>query len=168
MLVNEEVADKTVRLAISTTKLTGRTLCRALSMYLRHCKQKKAEKAAKAVKDDHIKGKQSVKELIGQNQGVSSLPVGETGLKDFERIAKKYGVDFAIVKDKTVTPTKYMVFFKARDADAIAQVLAEYTAKQMKKQSQNRPSLLKALKKFKELVASIPKKEHEKKKEKSR
>ena len=158
MLVNEEVADKTVRLAISTTKLTGRTLCRALSMYLRHCKQKKA------LKDDHIKGKQTVKELIGQNQGVSSLPVGE----DFERIAKKYGVDFAIVKDKTVTPMKYMVFFKARDADAIAQVLAEYTAKQVKKQSQNRPSILKVLKKFKELVANMPKKEHEKKKEKSR
>lgn len=162
MLVNEEVADKTVRLAISTTKLTGRTLCRALSMYLRHCKQKKA------LKDDHIKGKQTVKELIGQNQGVSSLPVGETGIKDFERIAKKYGVDFAIVKDKTVTPMKYMVFFKARDADAIAQVLAEYTAKQVKKQSQNRPSILKVLKKFKELVANMPKKEQEKKKEKSR
>ena len=106
--------------------------------------------------------------MIGQNQGVSSLPVGETGIKDFERIAKKYGVDFAIVKDKTVTPMKYMVFFKARDADAIAQVLAEYTAKQVKKQSQNRPSILKVLKKFKELVANMPKKEHEKKKEKSR
>lgn len=164
-MVNEEISDKSVRLAISTTKLTARTLCRALSMYLRHHKQKKADRVAK---DDHIKGKQSVKQLIGQNQGVSSLPVGETGLKDFERIAKKYGVDFAIVKDKTVTPTKYMVFFKARDADAIAQVLAEYTAKQMKKQSQNRPSIVKALKKFKELVANMPKKEHEKKKEKSR
>ena len=165
MLVNEEISDKSVRLAISTTKLTARTLCRALSMYLRNHKQQKNMKAAK---DDRIQGKQTIKQLIGQNQGVSSLPVGETGLKDFERIAKKYGVDFAIVKDKTVTPTKYMVFFKARDADAIAQVLAEYTAKQMKKQSQNRPSILKVLKKFKELVANMPKKEHEKKKEKSR
>ena len=164
-LVNEEVAEKTIRLAISTTKLTGRTLANGLEKYLRHRQHKKD---MKATKDDRFQGKQTIKQLIGQNQGVSSLPVGETGLKDFERIAKKYGVDFAIVKDKTVTPTKYMVFFKARDADAIAQVLAEYTAKQMKKQSQNRPSLLKALKKFKELVASMPKKEHEKKKEKSR
>jgi hypothetical protein len=165
LLVNEEISDKSVRLAISTTKLTARTLCRALSMYLHNHKQQKNMKAAK---DDRIQGKQTIKQLIGQNQGVSSLPVGETGLKDFERIAKKYGVDFAIVKDKTVTPTKYMVFFKASDADAIAQVLAEYTAKQMKKQSQNRPSILKALKKFKEMVANMPKKEHEKKKEKSR
>lgn len=164
-LVNEDVAEKTIRLAISTTKLTGRTLARGLEKFLRPHQHKKD---MKATKDDRIQGKQTIKQLIGQNQGVSSLPVGETGLKDFERIAKKYGVDFAIVKDKTVTPMKYMVFFKARDADALAQVLAEYTAKQMKKQSQKRPSLLKTLKKFKEKVASMPKKEREKKKEKSR
>ena len=159
-MVNEEVAEKTIRLAITTTKLTGRALAKGLHIYLRHRKEVKAKKA------EPKKGKQSVKELIGQNQGVSSLPVGETGLKDFERIAKKYGVDFAIIKDKTTTPTKYTVFFKARDADAIAQVLAEYTAKQVKKQQ--KPSVLKALKKFKELVANMPKKEHEKKKEKTR
>ena len=164
-MLNEEVSDKAIRLAVSTTKLTARTLVRGLEKYLRHRQHKKEMKAAK---DNRVQGKQTIKQLIGQNQGVSNLSVGETGLKDFERIAKKCGVDFAIVKDKTVTPTKYMVFFKARDADAIAQVLAEYTAKQMKKQSQNRPSLLKALKKFKELVASMPKKEHEKKKERSR
>ena len=163
-MVNEEVAEKTIRLAITTTKLTGRALAKGLHIYLRHSKEVTDKKAAK--KTEPKKGKQSVKELIGQNQGVSSLPVGETGLKDFERIAKKYGVDFAIIKDKTTTPTKYTVFFKARDADAIAQVLAEYTAKQVKKQQ--KPSVLKALKKFKEMVANMQKKEHEKKKEKSR
>ena len=120
------------------------------------------------VKDDRKHGKQTVKQLIGQNQGVSSLPIGETGLKDFKRIAQKYGVEFAIVKDKTESPTKYLVFFKARDADAISQMLAEYTAKQIKKQSKNRPSILKTLKKFKEIVANMPRKEHEKKKEQSR
>ena len=72
MLVNEEVADKTVRLAISTTKLTGRTLCRALSMYLRHCKQKKA------VKDDHIKGKQVRMQRIISITWNTVLPGGES------------------------------------------------------------------------------------------
>ena len=163
-MVNEEAAEKTVRLAITTTRLTGRALAKGLQAYVRHRKSVKTKKTAQ--KAEPKRGKQTVKELIGQNQGVSSLPVGETGLKDFERIAKKYGVDFAIVKDKSTTPTKYTVFFKARDADAIAQVLAEYTAKQVKKQQ--RPSVLKALKKFKELVANMPKKEHEKKKEKTR
>ena len=38
-------------------------------------------------------GKQSIKELIGQNQGVSSIPIEKTDLKGFEQVARKYGVD---------------------------------------------------------------------------
>ncbi len=164
-MVNEDNSEKSLRLVIRSSELAAKQIVKELSKFLDRHKQKKA---TKEVQTEHMKGKQTVKQLIGQNQGVSSLPVGETGLKDFERIAKKYGVDFAIVKDKAVTPAKYMVFFKAKDADAIAQVLAEYTQKQMKKQSQNRPSILETLKKFKERVANMPRKEQEKKKERSR
>ena len=163
--MQEYVEEKSVNLAVTSSKLTARTVANGLKAYLRHCQQKNKKGA---MVDNRIKGKQTVKQLIGQNQGVSSLPVGETGLKDFERIAKKCGVDFAIVKDKTTEPVKYTVFFKARDADAIAQVLSEYTAKQMRKQTRNRPSILKILKQFKEMLNQMPKREHEKKKEQTR
>ena len=126
--MQEDIENKSVHLAISTTKLTARMVVKGLALWYRHHKTKKAEKIA-----EKPTGKQSVKELIGQDQGVSSMPIGQTGLGDFQRIAKKYGVDFAVVKDKSVQPTKYTIFFKARDADAINQVLAEYTQKQMKK-----------------------------------
>ena len=161
--MQEEVENKSVNLAVSTTKLSARTVFKGLALLYRHHKNKKAIQ-----KDEKPVGKQSVKELIGQNQGVSSMPIGETGLGDFQRIAKKYGVDFAVVKDKTVQPMKYTVFFKARDADAIGQVLQEYSAKMMKKKTQSRPSVLKALKKFKDLVASMPNKAREKRKEQER
>ena len=163
--MQEEVEKKSVNLAISTTKLSSKTIVKGLAAYIRHRKNKKAQKS---LSDDAIQGKQKVKDLIGQRQGVSSMPIGETGLKDFERIAKKYGVDFAVVRDKTVTPMKYTVFFKAKDADAISQVLAEYAAKQVKKKSVSKPSVLQKLKKFKDLVASIPKKAKEKRKEQER
>ena len=71
-------------------------------------------------------GKQSVKELVGQGQGVSSMDIGDSGIRDFKKIANKYGVDFAIVKDKDVDPPKYTVFFKARDADALQLIVDEY------------------------------------------
>ena len=163
--MQEEVENKTVNLAISTTKLSSKTVIKGLATYIRHRKNKKTQKA---VTDKMVHGKQKVKALVGQGQGVSSMPIGETGLKDFEKIAKKYGVDFAIVKDKTVTPIKYTVFFKARDADAITQVLSEYAAKQVKKKTISKPSVLQKLKKFKDLVASIPKKAKEKRKEQER
>ena len=38
---------------------------------------------------------------------------------DFQKIAKKYGVDFAVVKDKNVNPPVYTIFFKAKDMDAV-------------------------------------------------
>ena len=164
--MNEEVSDKTVRLAVTTTKVTVRTLFRALAAYGRHLEKKKNQKEMH--KDDPVKGKQSVKELIGQNQGVSSMPIGDSGIRDFKKIANKYGVDFAIVKDKKADPPQYTVFFKARDADAITNVLKEYSQKQMKrkgKAEEKKPSILQKLKKFKEIVANTPHKEKEKRKD---
>ena len=46
------------------------------------------------------KGKQTVKKLIGQDQGVSNIEVTDSSIRDFDRIARKYGVDYA-VPDRT-------------------------------------------------------------------
>lgn len=167
--MNEEVANKTVHLAIQTGKVTVRTLLRGLHAWYRHHQRKKD--VARMSKDNHVKGKQSVKELIGQGQGVSSMDIGDSGIKDFKKIANKYGVDFAIVKDKDVEPPRYTVFFKAKDADAITQILKEYAAKQTKKKekaTEKKPSILQKLKKFKEKVANMPRKDKERRKEQER
>lgn len=167
--MQEEVENKTVNLAIRSSKVTAQVLYKGLKAFVNHQKQKAAKKAA--TKDEPIKGEQSVKELIGQGQGVSSLPIGDEGVKDFKKICNKYGVDFAVVKDKTVEPPLYTVFFKAMDADAITQVLKEYSANQVKKKQKaatKKPSILDKLKKFKEIVAKTPRKDKEKKKEQTR
>ncbi len=167
--MNEEVSDKTVRLAVTTTKVTVRMLIRGLIAWKRNHDRKKD--VNRMAKDTTPHGKQTVKELVGQGQGVSSMEIGDSGIRDFKKIANKYGVDFAIVKDKEVDPPKYTVFFKARDADAITQILKEYAAKQTKRKKaaeKERPSILQKLKKFKEKVASMPRKDKEKRKEMER
>ncbi len=163
--MQEEVENRTVNLAISTAKVTERVVASGIRVYLQHRRNKKLQKDQN-VPDKRIKGKQTVKELIGQNQGVSSMAVGDSGAKSFERLAKKYGVDFAVTKDKTVKPPRYLVFFKARDADALTQILAEYTQHQMKKKV--KPSVLQQLKKFKDLVAKLPSKVKKREKERTR
>ena len=110
--MQEEVENRTVNLAISTTKLTFRTIVNGYNAWKRHHQAKVAQKTAQLPV-----GKQSIKELIGQNQGVSSIPIEKTDLKGFEQVARKYGVDYAITKDQNVMPPKYTVFFKAKDAD---------------------------------------------------
>ena len=62
--MQEEVESRSLTLAINTAKLTGRTLKNAISKLLAYRKNKKAAKAYV-----HPQGKQSVKKLIGQNQG---------------------------------------------------------------------------------------------------
>ena len=49
--------------------------------------------------------------------------------------AKKYGVDFAVVRDREKSPPVYTVFFKAKDTDAVTRILQDYSAKQIKKPS---------------------------------
>ena len=164
--MQEEVEHKTVNLAVRSSKVTAQVLYKGLKAFIDHQKRKAAMKATE--KDEPIKGEQSVKELIGQGQGVSSMPIGDDGIKDFKKICNKYGVDFAVVKDKNVNPPVYTIFFKAKDMDAVTKILQDYSEKQMRKPSKVKQSVLGKLKKFKEIVADIPKKAVEKKKERSR
>ena len=157
--MNEEVAKDSIRFAFNTTKVSVRLLIRALRAYLAHREK---------VKNTPIRGKQTVKQLVQQNQGVTSLEVSGESMRTFKRIAGKYGVDFAIVKDKTADKDKprYTVFFKARDTDAMQAVLNQYTEKIVKKtKERERPSTLEKLRKFKEEIAKQPKKAVEKMKE---
>lgn len=143
-----EVENRTVNLAISTTKLTFRTIVNGYNAWKRHHQSKVAQKTAQLPI-----GKQSIKELIGQNQGVSSIPIEKTDLKGFEQVARKYGVDYAITKDQNVMPPKYTVFFKAKDADALTSAFEEFTNRKLK--AKEKPSVLEQLNKLKELVAAI-------------
>jgi hypothetical protein len=107
-------------------------------------------------KDEHPHGEQTVKDLIGQNQGVTSIPLDDIRIRDFSQAARNYGVDSAVTKDKTITPPRYVVFFKARDTDALKQILGELTQKQLNQKE--RPSLIKQLAKIKNMVKAIPSK----------
>ena len=145
--MQEEVEQRTVTLAVNTSKMTANVLKSAISKYLAYRKEKAKQGPVKPC------GKQSVKQLVGQDQGVTNIEITDKNIKDFERIARKYGVDFALKKDRTGDIPKYLVFFKARDADALTAAFKEYTAKADRKKE--RPSVLKKLRKFKEVAADI-------------
>ena len=149
--MQEEIENRTVNLAISTTKLTARGIIRLAAKGLAYIKRKSREAALKNEKPD---GRQTIQQLIGQNQGVTNIDISQTDLKGFEKYARKYGVDYAITKDKSVFPPKYLVFFKARDADAMTAAFNAYSAEVLAKSK--RPSSLSKLHKLIDAVKSIP------------
>ena len=162
--MQEDVENRTINVVIKTTKLSGKAMIKLMMSAVKFLKGVQKTTNDVANKISHGKhGKQSVKKLIGQNQGVSSVEIAKTQLRDFERIARKYGVDFAIKKYRSEMPPKYFVFFKATDADALTAAFKEFSAKSMQKTK--RPSILNELYRLKEKVASIPKKTRNKNQE---
>ena len=160
--MQEEVENRTVQFAIRTAKLSLEMMLKGMKTWhnlYQRMKQQKQYKKLYQKKDDHIHGKQSVKELIGQGDGVKSVPVTDEGIREFKKIAGKYGVDFAIVKDKQAENPQYTVFFKAKDEDAILSILRDYAAKRMKGKDEpdiERPSVLEQLKALKEMISKMP------------
>ena len=153
--MQEEVENRTLTLVVSGTKFTGRLMKAAITKYLAHRKEKKLQKQKSRDTPVIPHGKQTVKQLIGQNQGVSNIEITDPSIKEFEKIARKYGVDFALKKDKSGDIPKYLVFFKARDADALTAAFREYTAKEVKRASQDKPSVLEQLRALKAKVLSL-------------
>ena len=151
--MQEEVENRTLTLIVSGTKFTGRLFKAAISKYMAHRREKKLEKQRGRDSPVTPKGKQTVKQLIGQNQGVSNIEINDPSIRDFERIARKYGVDYAVKKDRSTSPPKCLIFFKGRDADALTAAFSEYTQKKVKKADRSeRPSVLAKLAQFKELL----------------
>jgi len=129
--MQEEVENRTLTLVVSGTKFTGRLMKAAITKYLAHRKEKKLQKQRSRDTPVIPHGKQTVKQLIGQNQGVSNIEITDPSIKEFE----------------------YLIFFKGRDADALTAAFTEYTGKKVRKaEKSERPSVLAKLSQFKELV----------------
>ncbi len=146
--MQEEVENRTLTLAVNGTKFTGRMLKAAIGKYMAHRREVKQQKNRDGPVVHH--GKQSVKQLVGQGQGVDSIELTDPSTREFDRIARKYGVDYAIKRDRSSDPPKFLIFFKGRDNDAITAAFQEYAGKKVKKAS--RPSVLQKLAVFKGMV----------------
>lgn len=156
--MQEEIEMRSVTLAISTSKLSGRLLKAAIAQIL---------KEAQKEKPPEIKhGKQSVKQLLEKDAGASSIEASKLRIGSFDRVARKYGVDYAIYREKTPGDkdrghadyyvskpsqnrtleglkrtlrynqrSKFYIFFKGRDADAVSAAFKEYSANQIRKET---------------------------------
>ena len=140
--MQEEVEHRIVVLIEGCAKLSERELRQALSKLMQEM-QKRQHTAPS--------GKMTVKQLAAQNKGMQSIEVTNDNIGSFNRIAQKYGIDFAPFKVKG--ENRYLVFFKSGDMDAMTAAFKEYTAKQLDREK--RPSVLANLQHFREMLKSV-------------
>ena len=144
--MQDEINEKVVALVVNNAKFGTAELCKLLEKFL----QAQKGKNRSAIKH----GKQTVINLMKQNTGLSNIEITEGNIKDFEATARKYNIDFALKKDRTEDPPKYMVFFKARDVDVMTAAFKDYTRKTLHK-SEVKKSVLQKLHKAVAMVKEM-------------
>lgn len=154
-MIQEESTQKTVALMVRTGKLTENVLKKAMLMYLDYQKHR----------PEHH-GRISVKKLLGKDQGANTMEINSANIRGFDRVAAKYNIDYAVQKDKSVQPPKYIVFFKGRDGDVIAKAFRDFCG--LTEKTKDKVSLRDRLKKFREERLERPERERTKKKSKDR
>lgn len=174
--MQEEVNEKTIALSIKTGKLTSDVLRAAMRKFLaeheKHSQKSKMRKAqskqeSKQTKtgyvSNHSKGKQTIKELMAQNSQLTNIEITDANIKSFERIARRYSIDYSLKKEAGKELPKYIIFFKAKDVDVMTAAFKDYSMEALKKVE--KPSLRKRLSKALEKVKNHKEKTREKEKD---
>lgn len=121
-LVDEDISRRTIAISVQASKLTARSLA-----YTLRAVGHKIAKEYRKGQTPH--GKQSVKKLMAHGAATTSIGLsGDT--KAFDRVARKWGVDYAFYKTE---PGKYLLFFKSGQADAMTACFSEYSRKVLNK-----------------------------------
>ena len=141
--MQEEITQKTLALCVEASKMTAQLLQQAMKKVLADMEKHK--------KNPQLRhGKQTLRQLMKHNTGVSNIEITDQNIKDFDRVARKYRVDYALKKDKSGLVPKYYVFFRAKDAASLNAAFTEYSNTVTK---EKKPSVLQ---KLRSLIARAP------------
>ena len=104
--MQEEVNDKTIALSVKTAKLTGTVLKAVLRKFLEEQAKAKQKSKTKSAEPKH--GKQTMKQLMKQNTQLTGIEVTDGNIKSFEKVARKYGIDFSLKRTQART-SQYII-----------------------------------------------------------
>lgn len=79
--MQEEVTNKTVALIVDGAKLTEQTFEKAVKKFLEEVQKSKQPKI--------YRGKQTLKQLAGQNAGLANIEISDKNIRAFTQVAKK-------------------------------------------------------------------------------
>lgn len=163
--MQEEVNDKTIALCVRTTRMTADVFRSALMMLLRERYYRSRYGVnQKQQPEITVHGKKSMKQLMNEGCELSNIEITDNNIRSFEKVARKYSIDYSLKKDSSVDPPRYMVFFRARDVDVMTAAFKEYTGLSMSKEQKK--SVTQKLQKA--IEKSISHRERDRSKDKNR
>jgi hypothetical protein len=158
--MQEEISQRSVTLIVQTGKMTGKVFLQAIQKYLDILKQQRELKAREKQLHPAYQGRMTIRQLMKERSGLSNIEIHDEHIHDFERIARRYGIEYAIKKERNREAPHYLIFFRSRDTDVLQTAFNEFVKKRLK--IQERPSLRDKLQKLKlqhkERAAWVPEK----------
>ena len=152
-MIDEEISRSTLAISVRASKLTARGLA-----YVLWAAGRQIAKRYRAGQRPH--GRQSVKKLMTHGENVNSIEVEAPKL--FDRMARRFNVDYAFYQ---TGPDKYLLFFKAGQADAMTACFSEYSRKVLSKAKSNRVPIREQLKQAADQLSKEKPKQKERAKE---
>ncbi len=115
-MANEIVsAKKCLTLTVQTVKMTSELLKDMMAQYV-----------SNLTTHEHRVGRTSVGKLSRSGAKLDSIEITDNNIKDFERVARQYDVDYALKRDKSTEPPTYHVIFQTAKADSFKRAFSEY------------------------------------------
>jgi hypothetical protein len=124
--------------------MTGRALAALMQAALRKMKESRGK-----LKE----GRQSLKDL-SKGGSLSNVEVTNDNIKAFDPVARKYNISYSLKKDASVDPPRWLVFFRAKDADAMTAAFKEFSNK-MVKRDKDKPSVRESMRDFREMLKNV-------------
>ncbi len=148
--MQEEMNEKTVSLIIRGTRVTAVVLKDAMKMFLRRTSNRVNDRGTSGDRSQSSHsgtgertGKTSLRKMVEEGSELSNIEISDENIKSFEKTARKYSIQFSLMKDKSKDPPRYLVFFKARDVSVMQAAFQEYTGITLNRKT--RPSIRKKL-----------------------
>lgn len=133
--MQEEVNEKTIALCVKGGKITAEILKAALRKLLREMEKAKSQPKSPAKENSEVvkRGKKSLDDMMKDGSQLTNIEITDKNIRSFERVARKYSIDYSLKKDKSTEPPRYLVFFRAKDTDVMTAAFKEYTGVTLQK-----------------------------------
>ena len=138
-MVQEDVEHKSAVLIIKGAKITGKLLAKAMAATLRQMRKERSRP-----------GKMRYKQL-SKGGTLKNIEITEDNIKAFDPIAREFEVKYALKRDDLSEPPRWLVFFRAKDSDALTAAFRKFTAITLGKKV-DKPSVRETMAKFRDII----------------
>lgn len=131
--MQDETSQATMSLMIRSSRVTAQMLRDAIRQIL---SQRNVLEGR--IRSEHTE-RQTLRTLVQQGSELTNVRISQENIADFQDIARRYGIDYSLKRDRSRDDPGYRVFFRARDWETLWSAMEEYLDRQQRQDRETEP-----------------------------